>query len=152
MTKKEKVNIEVEVAPKKLYVTHATCPKGHALQTTEVKIHKEPSLKVKVRSRGKEGFLYLDPAYGRYENVEKDIKIKDGDVVEMYCPECGADLRDPEETCQLCSSPMFIFTLPGGGIVEGCMRKGCLFHKMKIVDAEKQFARLFENSTLESYL
>ncbi len=152
MAKKEKVQIEVEVSSKKLHVTHATCPKGHPLQDKEVKIHREPSLKVKVRTRGKEGYLYLDPVYGRYDNIEKGVKIKDGDVVEMFCPECGIDLRDPEETCQLCSSPMFIFHLAGGGIVEGCLKKGCLFHKMKIVDAEKQFIRMFENSTLESYL
>ena len=152
MAKKEKVNIEVEVPHKKLRVTHATCPKGHMLQDSRIKIHREPSLKVKVRCRGKEGFLYLDPVYGRYDNIEENIKLREGDVVEMFCPECGISLRDTEETCQLCASPMFIFHLPGGGIVEGCTKKGCLFHKMKIVDAEKQFVRMFENSTLESYL
>jgi len=152
MSKKEKVQIEIEVASKKLHVTHATCPNGHSLQDSQVKIHREPSLKVKVRNKGKEGYLYLDPVYGRYDNIIKDIEIKEGDVVEMFCPECGIDLSDPDETCPLCASPMFIFHLPGGGIVEGCLKKGCLFHKMKIVDAEKQFTRMFENNTLESYL
>ncbi len=152
MSKKEKVQIEIEVASKKLHVTHATCPNGHALQDSQVKIHREPSLKVKVRNKGKEGYLYLDPVYGRYDNIIKDIEINEGDVVEMFCPECGIDLSDPDETCQLCASPMFIFHLPHGGIVEGCLKKGCLFHKMKIVDAEMQFTRMFENNTLESYL
>jgi len=152
MAKKEKVQIEIEIPSKKLHISHATCPKGHLLQDKEVKIHGYPAIKVKARNRDKEGMLYLDPVYGRYENIETGLDIHKGDVVKMYCPECGIDLKDPHELCQSCSSPMFIFNLPNGGIVEGCMKKGCLFHKMKIVDAEKQIDRLFENSTLESYL
>ena len=70
----------------------------------------------------------------------------------MFCPECGVNLKDPEDVCQLCASPMFVLHLPNGGIAEGCLKKGCMFHKMKIVDAEKQIARTFENNTLESYL
>jgi hypothetical protein len=152
MAGKEKVQIEVEVSTKKLHVQHVTCPKGHSLQDENVKIHGDASLKVKIKCRGKEGMLYIDPVYGRYDNIEEGIKLKKGDVVKMYCPECGMDLTDPHEICQLCASPMFIFSLPRGGIVEGCTKKGCLFHKMKIVDAEQQISRLFENSTMESFL
>ena len=153
MAKKEKLQIEVEVSSKKLNVKHATCPKGHQLCCDEnIKIHGHPAIKVKVRYKGKEGLLYLDPIYGSYDNIFKGIKMPKGAVAEFFCPECGISLRDPHETCQLCSSPMFIFHLPKGGIVEGCLKRGCVFHKMKIVDAEQQIARSFENSTLESFL
>lgn len=152
MAGKEKVQIEVEVSSKKLHVQHVTCPKGHAFQDESVKIHEDASLKVKIECKGKKGILYIDPVYGRYENIIEGIKLKKGDVVTMYCPECGIDLTDPNEFCQLCSSPMFIFHLPRGGIIEGCTKLGCVFHKLKIVDAEKQISRLFENSTMESYL
>jgi hypothetical protein len=47
---------------------------------------------------------------------------------------------------------MFVFNLPKGGIIEGCLKNGCVYHKMKIIDAEQLVARSFENSTLESYL
>ena len=152
MAAKEKVQIEVEVASKKLHVHHVTCPKGHSLLDKSVKIHGDASIKVKIECKGKKGTLYIDPVYGRYDNIIEDIKLKKGDVVTMYCPQCGIDLTDPNEICQLCASPMFIFNLPKGGIVEGCTKNGCLFHKMKIVDAEKQLSRMFENSTMESYL
>ncbi len=152
MAAKEKVQIEVEVSAKSLHVNHATCPNGHLLQDEKTKIHGDPALKVAIKLKGKSGILYIDPVYGRYDNIEEDITLKHGDVVEMYCPECGVDLIDANEICQSCSSPMFIFQLPRGGIVEGCSKKGCLFHKLKIVDAEKQVSRLFENSTMESFL
>ena len=153
MPGKEKVQIEVEVSSTQLNVKHATCPNGHLLCCDEsVKIHNHPAIKVKVKYKDKEGLLYLDPIYGSYDNIFKGISMPKGGVAEFFCPECGVSLTDPSESCQLCSSPMFVFHLPKGGIVEGCLKNGCLFHKMKIVDAEQQLARSFENSTLESYL
>jgi hypothetical protein len=152
MAGKEKVQIEVEVPTKNLHVNHAACPNGHLLQDDKVKIHGDPALKVNIKIGSKEGILYIDPVYGRYDNKVENITLKKGDVVEMFCPECGVNLGDPNDTCQLCSSPMFIFHLPRGGIIEGCTKNGCVFHKLKIVDAEKQVSRLFENSTMESYL
>lgn len=152
MAKKQKVQIEVEVSSEKLSVKHATCPNGHQLCCSDKEIHGHPALKAKVRYKDKEGLLYLDPVYGSYKNIEEGISLPKGAIVELFCPECNISLTEPHDTCQLCSSPMFIIELPKGGIVEGCLKKGCVYHKMKIVDAEQQIARSFENSTLESYL
>jgi hypothetical protein len=152
MAAKEKVQIEVEVSSQKLEVKHATCPKGHQLRDDTKNIHGHSALKVKVKFKEEEGILYLDPIYGSYDNIEEGIKLPKGGVVEIFCPECGVSLKDATDTCQMCSSPMFVFNLPNGGIVEGCLKKGCVYHKMKIVDAEKQISRSFENNTLESYL
>ncbi len=152
MPGKEKVQIEVEISSKKLNVKHVTCPNGHQLCCDSKKIHGHPSIKLKVRYKEQDGFIYLDPIYGSYDNVEEGLSIPKGGVAEFFCPECGVSLTDHADTCQLCSSPMFVLELPKGGIVEGCLKKGCIFHKMKIVDAEQQIARSFENNTLESYL
>ena len=153
MPKKEKVQVEVEVKSKKISVHHAACPNGHQLCCDEaVKIHDKPGIKVKVRYKDKTGFVYLDPTYGSYDNLFEGIDMPKGSVAEFFCPQCDVSLTDPHETCQLCSSPMFVFHLPKGGIIEGCLRKGCMFHKMKIVDAEQQVARMFENNTMESFL
>jgi len=152
MSDKEKIQIEIEVPSHVLNVQNARCSNGHLLRDKKQKINGNPALKVKVRSKGNEGILYLDPVYGSHDNIEEGITISDGDIVEMFCPECGISLKDVHDTCQSCSAPMFVFNLPHGGIAEGCLRKGCLFHKMKIVDAEQQLARSFENKSLESYL
>ena len=152
MPGKEKVQIEIEVASNKLNVKHAKCPKGHQLCCDEKKIHGNPSIKLKVKYKNHEGFIYLDPVYGSYDNIEEGLSMPKNAVAEFFCPECGVSLTDPSDTCQLCSSPMFVLELPNGGIVEGCLKKGCVYHKLKIVDAEQLIARSFENSTLESYL
>ncbi len=152
MLKKEKVEIEIEVPSKKIHVEHVYCQNGHSLVDPDIKIKGYPAIKVRVKYQDQEGWLYLDPVYGSYDNIEKDIKIPKGGVVEFFCPECGISLKEEDERCRLCSSPLFVFNLPKGGIVEGCMKKGCVYHKMKIVGAEEQVSRLFENDTLQSYL
>lgn len=152
MSDKEKIQIELEVPSKALHVEHASCPNGHSLADESIKINGKPSFKVKVKYKGKEGFMYLDPIYGSYNNIEEGISVPKGAVLEFYCPECGISLKEPDDTCQLCASPMFIFHLPNGGLVEGCLKKGCMFHKMKIVDVEQQVSRLFTDHNLDSYL
>lgn len=152
MSEKEKIQIEVELSSKSLSIEHAVCPNNHSLSDKSVKINGKPSFKVKVKYKEQEGFMYLDPVYGSYENIEEGISLPRDAVAEFFCPECGVSLSDAEDRCQSCSSPMFVFHLPKGSIVEGCLKKGCTFHSMKIVDGERQIARLFENSTIESFL
>jgi hypothetical protein len=152
MSKKEKIQVELEVSEKSINVQHACCQNGHSLMDSSVKINGFPSIKVKVKANGQEGLLFIDPVYGSFNNIEKGISIPKGTVVELFCPECGESLTDEHETCQICSSPMFVFHLPKESIIEGCLKMGCMYHKLKIVDGEHQMMRLFENSTLESFL
>ena len=152
MAKKEKIQIEVEVPSKALEVKHVTCPNGHALFDEEVKFEGHPSIKAKVKYKDQTGFIYLDPVYGSYNKIEEGIKIPDNAVVEFFCPKCEVSLTDPNDTCQSCASPLFVLQLPKHSVAEGCLKKGCSFHKIKIIDAEQQLGRLFENDTLESYL
>ena len=155
MSKSEKIQVEISVPAKALNVKNAKCPNGHSLMDPEVKIGGYQAVKVNVTCGDEKGVIYLDPVYGSYDHIEEGIKIKDDCVVEFLCPECNTRLTDKHENCHLCSSPLYVFHLPKGSIVEGCLKKGCLFHKMKIVDSEEQMGRLFSdisNSTLESFL
>lgn len=152
MAKKEKIQIEVEVKSKALEVKNVKCPNGHSLSDDEVKFQGHSSIKLKVKYKKKTGFMYLDPVYGSYNKIEEGITLPENAVVEFFCPECDVSLTEPNDTCQLCASPLFVLHLPKQSIVEGCLRKGCLYHKMKIVDAEQSLSRLFTDSTLESYL
>ena len=153
MADKEKILVEMPVPSGQLVVKHAKCKNGHLLNTDEVLINGHPAVKVKVKVEGKgEGLLFLDPVYGSFQNIEKGISMEDGDIAEFFCPECDAPLKEEREHCQACSAPLFCFRLPHDSIIEGCSRKGCTFHKLKLVTQEEQMGRLFEDSTLESFL
>lgn len=152
MPEKEKIQVEFEVPSKALNVKNATCPNGHSLISEEIKFKGYNSIRIKIRSGKNEGFLFLDPVYGSYNQIEEGIKIQKGDLVAPFCPECGVSLIDEHETCHLCASPLFTLHLPGGSIAEGCTKKGCLFHKIKIVGGEEQASRIFDNMKLDSYL
>ena len=152
MGKKEKLQVEVEISSKKIHVQHVLCPNGHELCDSSKKINGYPAIKMKVTFQDQSGFIYLDPVYGSFDHIEEGVNLPNGAIVEFLCPTCNISLTSPDEICQVCSSPTFLGHLPKGGIIEGCLKKGCYFHKMKVIDAEQQVARLFENDTLESYL
>jgi len=131
-------------------VRHATCPKGCDLMDPSQPIHDLPSIRVRYALGGKEGLAHLDPLYGRFESIhEWDPAL--GSIVEFSCPSCGASLRSEEGTCQICAGPLFALHLMSG-IVEGCLRRGCLYHKMTIIDSDALMERLFTDNHLDNYL
>lgn len=148
MDENKKVQIEIDVSKHPLHVDHPSCSKGHSLRCDSVKIHDYASIKVKATYKNNGGFVYIDPIYGSFDNIIEGMHVPEGEIIELFCPECEENLTAKDDSCQVCLSPMFVFHLPNNGIVEGCLKKGCMFHKLKIVDAEEQIARLFEDRTL----
>jgi len=113
-------------------------------------IHDLPSIKVQYSFEGREGIAHLDPLYGRFESMhEWDPAL--GTVVGFSCPKCGISLHSEEGTCQICAAPLFSLQL-SSGIIEGCLRRGCLYHKMTIVDSDALMERLFGQDQLNKYL
>lgn len=152
MAKKESLNIEVRIPSQKLVIRHAACPNGHSLLNGEVRFDGREAIRVRIKKGSQEGLLYLDPLYGSYRKDIRGMEVADGETVSFFCPECGASLQEAGENCCLCAAPLFVLNLPGGGVVEGCSRKGCLFHNLRIVDQNEQLARLFRDDTLASML
>jgi len=151
MTSKRKEIVEIEVPSKAIRIQHASCPEGHSLMDEEHKINGYPSITVLARYKEREGLIYLDPVYGSFRNLP-EIEIPEGEIVEFLCPECSISLTDEDISCSLCSAPMFSIHLPHGGIVEGCLRNGCQFHNLKLVEGEELVKRLYEDHTLDSFL
>ena len=135
-------NIEISLPPARLTVSDASCPEGCQLVTDERRINNSPSIGIRISFNGTTEMIYLDPQYGSFNN-ECAVEIPDNQVVSFNCPHCNASLQDEEERCLTCSTPLFVLHLPSGGILEGCLRKGCGFHKLQIVDLDEQFARLY---------
>jgi len=148
MNRKENITVEFDFDPNGLHIEHPTCSKGHSLRCDKVKIHNYPSIKVKAKVNDERGFIYIDPIYGSFDNIIEGLNFPEGSVAELFCPECEESLADPSDSCKICSSPMFIFHLPNKSIVEGCLKMGCMFHQLKIVDVDQQITRLFEERML----
>lgn len=149
MPKKE--TVQVEMPAKAVVIQHAQCPNGHDLMNPQHKINDHAAVTVTVQYKDQKGKIHLDPVYGSYHN-ESEIEIAEGGVVEFFCPECGISLSDEDQTCNVCSAPMFAFMLPNHGIIEGCLRKGCHFHNLKIVTSDELMDRLNDEHILDSYL
>jgi len=144
-------SIEVTVPAATLVIRHARCPGGCLLMAPEVTIGGHPSIHVRASQGGREGDLYLDPAYGSF-NHRSALEIEEGSVVTFSCPHCGASLEETGRFCSSCSAPLFVMQLPRGGRIEGCMRKGCFAHRLEVVDLGAQLLRLYEESEMDAYL
>ena len=143
--------IEIDVPAGSLLVRHARCPKGCDLMDAGVPIHGEPSIHMVFRHAGGEGRIRVDPFYGRYDNVIEG-SLADGVVVEFSCPRCGVSLQSASDRCGVCSAPMFVLRLPHGGFVEGCERKACFHHRLRLVSGEEEMQRLFDRVLTDNYL
>jgi len=151
MGEKQKHPIEIAVPEGSLCIQNARCPKGCDLMDAGVRFQGQPSIFLTYRYEGREGQIHLNPFYGRFEKIA-EFEVLDGAVVDILCPHCGTDLRDAEETCHVCSAPMFALQLPKGGYVQACSRTGCFHHRMNLMDIESIYERMIQDHMLDAYL
>jgi signal transduction histidine kinase len=119
------------------HIKKAICPKRHDLTDNEVKIDGMSSIKIKARCGGNEGFINLDPVYGKSRHqygIDIDIKKE----ISFMCPQCNVSLIVEGKKCPKCEAPVYNFEIPSQGIFEGCTRKGCDWQKWDAVDAGGQ--------------
>lgn len=103
-------------------ITHlkaALCPKNHNLIDNEHKIGGLASIRLKIKSNGNQGFLFLDPVYGRAKHYFS-IPIEKNVSVNLSCPICDLSLIDKNEKCPLCGGPIYKIEIPTQGYLEGC--------------------------------
>lgn len=109
-------------------IKQAQCPKRHSLINAEVRIDGKPSIRVRVRAEGNEGFIYRDPMYGLARH-QFGIAPGPGMHVEATCPECSASLSIHGSPCPNCGGATFQFEVPGRGFVEGCTNRACTWQR-----------------------
>jgi len=136
--------IVVRVAPGKVRIKDGHCPKGCSLMDDAVKLSGVPSIKVEASLEGRRAPLHLNALYGVHE-FRTSLPLRAGQVVEMFCPSCGASLTDPESLCGMCKIPMFAIQLGDGGQVEACPKIGCHNHKLVVMDLDAQLGRLYDD-------
>ena len=109
-------------------IKQAQCPKRHSLINGEVRIDNKPSIRVRARTDGAEGFIFRDPMYGLARH-QFGIAPEVGAHVEISCPECNSSLNVQGQTCPDCGAPVFQFEVPGRGFVEGCTNRTCTWQR-----------------------
>jgi len=135
--------IVVRVPPGKVRITEGRCPRGCSLMDETKLLNSLPSIKVEISLAGKRAPMHLSALYGVYQ-FQTSLVLKDGDIVEVSCPQCGVSLSNPSSLCGLCQSPMFVIRLGEGGEVQACPKMGCHNHKLAVVDVGTELERLYD--------
>jgi two-component system NtrC family sensor kinase len=115
-------------------VKKAQCPKRHSLIDNEVRIGGLPSIRLRAAAGAEEGFIYLDPMYGR-NGHQYGVTAPLGTELQLSCPECRTTLIDPSAKCPTCEAPLCAFDVPGQGRLEVCSRRGCDYEQWEAVDS-----------------
>lgn len=122
-----------------LVVEELRCPNGHSLISESVRIHGEPSIRVRIRPEEGAGLIFLDSFWGSHAKLYSFIpSARDQvDYIDAFCPECGVSMAVadacPHDTCG--SEKSLLFHLPGAhNGVYVCARLGCPAHFLSITN------------------
>ncbi len=127
-----------------LLIESLFCPNGHDLIVDSVRIHDEPSIKLKVVINGQSGFLFVDAFWGSHAKLFSFIpKItgKEPVYAEPHCPYCDVAMTEKHACAQKgCGSvKSVLLMLPGGqNKIHVCARLGCPGHELEIKDMSRQ--------------
>lgn len=117
-----------------LQIKRALCRKRHDLVDRKVQIDGKPAISMRYRKKKETGLIYLDPMYGSTRHRLGDMPPI-GEDVDLMCPDCSASLVSESEVCPKCGSPTYAFEVPLKGLVRGCLKEGCGWHRWRQVDS-----------------
>ena len=116
-----------------LQIKSAVCSKRHSLIDEEVKIDSIPTIKLKISSNGDDGYLNVDPIYGKKRD-NYTVKIKNSANVQVSCPKCNISLIEKDTFCPKCKSSIYSFEVPPRGMFEKCINPKCDWQRWAFVD------------------
>jgi two-component system NtrC family sensor kinase len=117
-----------------LQIKTAVCRKRHELVDRKYAVGGKPAITMRFRNGGQAGLIHLDPMYGSDAHQLGGMPdLTEG--VELVCPECATSLIAEGESCPQCGAPIYAFEVPLKGLVQGCLRRDCGWHRWEQVDA-----------------
>lgn len=121
----------------------AVCSKNHSLIYKEFKIGGLPSLQIKIKSNGIEGFMNLDPVYGNNRHFF-GINLSKNNTISLNCPICDVSLIDKNEKCPECNGPVYKIIIPNQGYLLGCATFNDNWQKWEFIDrgGDRQFVEI----------
>ena len=117
-----------------LQIKRALCRKRHDLVDRKIQIDGKPAISMRYKKKDQTGMIYLNPMYGSTDHRLNGMPDFDKEV-ELMCPDCSASLIADGETCPDCGSPIYAFEVPLKGLVHGCLKKGCGWHRWEQADS-----------------
>ena len=116
-----------------LQIKNAICSKRHSLMDEEIKVDGMPTIKLKINQNDKEGFIIIDPIYGKSRN-NYSFEIKNPKQTQIACPKCNISLVVKDKYCPKCNSTIFSFEVPPQGMFEGCINPNCNWERWVSID------------------
>jgi len=116
-----------------LQIKRALCRKRHDLVDRKIQIDGKPAISMRYRKQKQTGLIHLNPMYGSNEHSMNGMPDFD-EKVELMCPDCSASLMADGELCPKCGTPIYAYEVPLKGLVHGCLRDGCGWHRWEQVD------------------
>ncbi|MGA9573593.1 MAG: ATP-binding protein, partial [Lysobacterales bacterium] len=117
-----------------LQIKRALCRKRHDLVDRKIQIDGKPAISMRYKKKKQTGLIHLNPMYGSTEHKLNGWPGMDKEV-ELMCPDCSASLIAEGESCPDCGSPIYAFEVPMKGLVQGCLKEGCGWHRWEQVDS-----------------
>lgn len=117
-----------------LQIKRALCRKRHDLVDRKVHIDGKPAISMRYKNKKQTRLIHLNPMYGSNEHQLGDMPELDADA-DLMCPDCSASLIAEGEVCPDCGSPIYAFEVPLKGLVQGCLKDGCGWHRWDQVDS-----------------
>jgi len=105
-------------------IRSALCRKGHDLMNADHKISGMASVRVKARYERENGYIMLDPVYGRNRH-RFVLECPESADLNILCPECDTSLISDGERCGVCGGHTFSIEVPQQGEFKACARRGC---------------------------
>ena len=122
--------IDVRKDPR-VFPIEVSCPRcNHSLTDESAGIDGHPSIRVTVSFDRKHGSLRLSSLYGSDQAVV-EAEIPAEAMVAFFCPHCCGELAGTSR-CVECGAPMALMILQGGGVLQVCMRRGCMARRLDL--------------------
>jgi len=124
-------------------IKNAVCGKNHSLIDPLHKIGGMASIRMKIKSKGSEGFVHLDPVYGLNRHYF-GVNFDQDSANLLSCPTCDISLIDKSQLCPECGAPIYKIQIPGQGYIEGCASLKGKWQRWNYVDeaGEKKFVEI----------
>ena len=117
-----------------LQIKRALCRKRHDLVDRKIQIDGKPAISMRYRKDEQTGLIHLNPMYGAEDHRLGDMPALEKGV-DLMCPDCSASLIADGETCPKCGAPIYAFEVPMKGLVQGCLRENCGWHRWEQADS-----------------